>query len=120
MNFILYIFKLEEINESVIDDSKNNKNSKSLPKSSLNNTKQGTLEKFNFKLPEQDKLKISNADTNNVMKDLPKGLNLKIFCWNVNGLRAFKGKGTLQNLIKNGILKIFYLNLFRISWYYLF
>jgi exonuclease III len=36
------------------------------------------------------------------MIDMPDDAKLKIFSWNVNGIRSFKGKGTLDELIKNG------------------
>jgi len=45
---------------------------------------------------------VEKADSNGVMKDMNENAKLTIFSWNVNGLRSFKGKGTLDELIKNG------------------
>jgi len=58
------------------------------------------LDKFNVKISEKP---LASDSNNGVMLDLPDDAKLKIFSWNVNGLRAFKGKGTLDELIKNGI-----------------
>jgi hypothetical protein len=45
--------------------------------------------------------KKNNYDIEN-QKQIPEGKKLKIFNWNVNGIRAFKPKGTLDKLIKEG------------------
>ena len=68
-----------------------------------------------FKIKEKEKEEY-NTDTdndndndidnnNNNIKQIPEGEKLKIINWNVNGIRAFKSKGTLDKLIKEGIFK---------------
>jgi len=37
------------------------------------------------------------------MKDMQNDAKIKIISWNVNGIRSFKTKGTLDELINNGI-----------------
>lgn len=71
------------------------------PKTDIKKLKQGKLENFNIKISEKTKIEKVN-DSNGVMIDMPDDARLKIVSWNINGLRAFKGKGTLEQLMKIG------------------
>lgn len=57
---------------------------------------QYTLDKYNFKLPER------NINKNKTMKELENNAVIKIYSWNVNGLRAMLDKGLLNDFFKNG------------------
>ena len=95
-------FKIPEKNTNIpkkfINENKNN----IIEEISCNKNKikkQATLAQFNFKVHDRDLIK------NKILIDLPKGVNLKLFSWNVNGLRGFLEKGILEYFIENG--KIF-------------
>jgi len=71
---------------------------KEIPKTETKILKQGTLDFFNIKIQNQNVI-----DQKAAIIDMSDDIKLKIISWNVNGLRSLKGKGTLDELIKNGI-----------------
>ena len=73
-------------------DSKKQKNNK-------NNSKQGTLDLFNIKIPEKEDEK--------VFPQLKNGEILNIYSYNINGVRAFINKGSFDVFMKAGnIIKV--------------
>jgi len=58
---------------------------------------EGTLDKVNIKISEQ-----ALQEGEELIKEMPAEGKLKLFSWNINGVRALKGKGSLELLIKNG------------------
>jgi hypothetical protein len=55
---------------------------------------QSTLDKFNIKIPKQE------DDTN--FLGIEKNQELKIYSWNINGLRATMKKGLVEKFIASG------------------
>jgi len=58
-------------------------------------SKQSTLDQFKIKIPQ------ASSDVQN-FPELPKGKELSIYAYNVNGLRATLNKGSLIDFIKKG------------------
>lgn len=96
--FIRYKLILEKIEEKTVESKEDIKTAKEeISKIEVKKFKQGTLDKFNIKISEH-----ALKEGKDIMKEIPKEGKIKLFSWNINGIRALKDKGSLELLIKNG------------------
>lgn len=85
---------------SHLTDSKDNdkllKSEKKKITSTAKNKNQATLDMFKINI------KPSASSDINHLPELPKGKNVKIYSWNVNGIRAMIKKGAIEEFIQKG------------------
>jgi hypothetical protein len=105
-NFSNFRFSINNSIESNDIDVNNNINK--IKQSKISDTLK-VIKKTNIKKKKKNTEKIDNnmEDISNInfdsnLKQIPEGEKLKIFNWNVNGIRASISKGALDKLIKEG------------------
>ncbi len=63
--------------------------------------KQGTLDQFKIKCPPKTTNTTTNDNDSN-FPEIPSDKELKIYSWNINGLRATINKGSIDKFIEKG------------------